>query len=246
VATTNETIDIQTTDGPMATPVYRPASDGPYPAVVMVHGAPGIDAGVRRMADDLAGEGFVVAAPDLLHRTGRLQVMMPNWPIERRDAMQEGLTEAAIIADVGSALDALGKMASARKGPVGITGFCLGGRVSYLATMHHKRIGAAVMYFPTGLVYPDKRTAGSVAPVSLADQVTAPIIGFFPTLDVKHASPEIVAEVSAAFAQAGVDGEVIPVEGAKHGFIDPLGAVYDPVEGPKAWARMLAFFRARL
>ena len=85
-----------------------------------------------------------------------------------------------------------------------------------------------------------------VAIVSLADQVTTPIIGFFPTLDVKHASPEIIAEVSAAFAQAGVDGEVIPVEGAKHGFIDPLGGVYDPVEGPKAWARMLAFFRARL
>lgn len=31
MATTNETIDIQTTDGPMATPVYRPTSDGPLP-----------------------------------------------------------------------------------------------------------------------------------------------------------------------------------------------------------------------
>ncbi len=67
-----------------------------------------------------------------------------------------------------------------------------------------------------------------------------------PTLDLRHASPEIIAEVSAACATAGVDGEIIPVVDAKHGFIDPLGHVYDPVEGPKAWAHMIAFFREHL
>jgi carboxymethylenebutenolidase len=162
---------------------------------------------------------------------------------ERLDAILEGLTEAAIIADVDSVIGALRAMPSVQDGPAGITGFCLGGRVSYLATVHNAGIGAAVMYFPTGLVLPDKRTPGSHPPVAMAAEIKAPIIGFFPTLDQRHASPEIVAEVRTAFAAAGVDGEVIVVEGSAHGFIDPLGSVYDPVEGPKAWARMLAFFR---
>jgi carboxymethylenebutenolidase len=246
MTTTHETIDIQTSDGPMAAHVYRPTDDAQHAAVIMIHGAPGIDVGVHRMADDLAGEGFVVIAPDLLHRSGRLQVMAPDWSMERRNAMQDGLTEAAIIRDVDDVITALHAMPSVQDGPAGITGFCLGGRVSYLATVHNEGIGAAVMYYPTGLVLPDKRTPGSRTPVAMVGEIKAPIIGFLPTLDLRHASPEIIAEVSAAFASANVDGEIIPVEGANHGFIDPLGHVYDPVEGPKSWARMIAFFRANL
>ena len=244
--TVRETVEINASDGLMGGAVFRPIDSTPCPAVIMTHGAPGLDAGTLQMAEDLAGEGFVVLAPDMFYRTGSMQVMQPDWSIEQRSELQQGMTSTGDIVDVGHMVRYLHQQPHVADGGVGITGFCMGGRVSYLTAARVQGIGAAVMYYPTGLVLPDKRTPGSRTPVAMAAEIKAPIIGFLPTLDLRHASPGIIAEISAAFAAANVDGEIIPVEGANHGFIDPLGHVYDPVEGPKAWVRMVAFFRANL
>ena len=244
--TVTETIELQASDGPMEAVVVRPADGARHPAVVMVHGAPGLDAGTLRMAEDLAGEGFVVLAPDMFYRTGRRQVVQPGWAIERRDAMQDGKSNASDITDIQIVVDHLVRQPYVRAGGAGITGFCMGGRISYLAAARVRGIGAAVMHYPTALVTPDRRDAGSQAPVDFANEVRVPILGFFPTLDLKHCSPEIVARVRKAFAEGSVRGEVVTVEGAHHGFLDPTSKVYHPTEAPKAWARMVGFFREHL
>ena len=67
---------------------------------------------------------------------------------------------------------------------VGITGFCMGGRIAYLGAAHCERIGASIMYYPTRLVTSEAR-GGSEArpPIDDIDKVRVPILGFFPTLD---------------------------------------------------------------
>ena len=244
--TVNETIELPASDGLMEAEVYRPADGEPRPAVIMVHGAPGLDEGTLQLAQRLAQEGFVVLAPDMFYRTGRRQVMQPGWSVERRDAMQEGKSNATDVADIRILVDHLQPQAYVSENGIGITGFCMGGRISYLAAARVDGIGAAVMYYPTALLTPDRRDPKSEAPIDFAIDITAPILGFFPTLDLKHCSPEIIARVRKAFADAGVQGEVIAVEGAHHGFLDPTSKAHDPAEAEKAWARMVAFFQERL
>jgi carboxymethylenebutenolidase len=240
--TVRETVEINASDGLMGGAVFRPIDSTPCPAVIMTHGAPGLGAGTLQMAEDLAGEGFVVLAPDMFYRTGSMQVMQPDWSIEQRSELQQGMTSTGDIVDVGHMVRYLHQQPHVADGGVGITGFCMGGRVSYLTAARVQGIGAAVMYYPTGLVYPDLREPGSQAPLDFVDEINCPIIGFFPTLDTKHCSPEIRAQVTSAFETIDVPTEVIPVEGAAHGFIDPASRAYHPVEGPKAWDRMLSFF----
>jgi carboxymethylenebutenolidase len=244
--TASETTEIAASGGAMEAVVFRPIGDARHPAVIMVHGAPGLDDGTLGMAERLAGEGFVVLAPDMFYRTGRRQVMQPDWSIERRNAMQAGKSNATDIADVQVMVDWLRRQPYVGAGGVGITGFCMGGRISWLAAARVNGIGAAVMYYPTALVTPDRADPSSEAPIELADEIKAPLLGFFPTLDLKHCSPETIARVHKALERAKAPSETIPVEGARHGFLDPTSKVHHPVEGPKAWTRMVAFFHEHL
>lgn len=241
-----EPVAITASNGLMGGALFRPDDDATHPAVIMIHGAPGLDAGTLQMAEDLAGDGFVVLAPDMFYRTGAMRVMQPGWSVEQRNGLQEGMTSSGDIADVEHMVRYLHLQPYVADGGVGITGFCMGGRISYLAAARAEGIGAAVMYYPTGLVYPDLREPGSEAPLDFVDEIDCPIIGFFPTLDTKHCSPEIRAQVTSAFETIDVPTEVIPVEGAAHGFIDPASHAYHATEGPKAWDRMLSFFREHL
>lgn len=246
MSTINEPSKIKASDGLIGGVVFRPNDSTRHPAVIMIHGAPGLDAGTLQMAEDLAGAGFAVVAPDLFYRTGSMQVMQPDWTVEQRDALQQGMTSTGDIADVGSMVRYLHQQPYVLPGGVGITGFCMGGRISYLAAARTAGIGAAVMYYPTGLVYPDPREPGSESPLDFVGKVACPTIGFFPTLDTKHCSPEIRAQVASAFQTINVPTDVIPVEGAGHGFIDPASPAYHPIEGPKAWEHMVSFFREHL
>jgi carboxymethylenebutenolidase len=241
-----EPVAITTSHGLMGGALFRPDDDATHSPAIMIHGAPGLDAGTLQMADDLANDGFVVLAPDMFYRNGAMQLMQPGWSAEQRNGLQEGMTNSGDIVDVDHMVRYLHAQPYVDAGGVGITGFCMGGRIAYLAAARAKGIGAAVMYYPTGLVYPDPREPGSETPLDFVGQIDCPIIGFFPTLDTKHCSPEIRAQVSSAFETISAPTAVIPVEGADHGFIDPASQAYDAVEGPKAWSHMVSFFREHL
>ncbi len=244
--TTRETGEVLTPDGPMTVNTFRPSDDRPRPAVIMVHGSPGLEEGILDMARDLAAEGFVVSAPDMFHRVGKMRTASIEAPPEAREALRVGMTDAGDVADVQTLARFLGEQAYVQPGPVGITGFCMGGHVSYMAEAYLEEIGAAVMYYPTRLMSADPAVPGSPAPIDLAGKIKRPLLGFFPTLDVRHCPPEVIASVRKALDDAGAPAEVIAVEGAGHGFIEPASSKYHPDEGPKAWARMVEFFAEHL
>ncbi len=71
--TIEQIIDVETSDGPMATPKYRPADGQPRPAVVVIMEVFGVNSNITGIAERLAAEGYVTVAPDLYHRVGRLR-----------------------------------------------------------------------------------------------------------------------------------------------------------------------------
>jgi carboxymethylenebutenolidase len=245
--TVRETIDIEATDGTMAVVVFRPADAEPHPAVIMVHGAPGLTDGILGLAERLASEGFVTAAPDMFYRTGRLRTVSRDTPVDVRAVMQEGMTNEGDVADVDCIANWLVARDDVAGERVGITGFCMGGRIAYLGAAHCERIGASIMYYPTRLVTSEARGGSETRPpIDDIDKVRVPILGFFPTLDLTHCSPEVIAQVKEAFETAGTLGEVIAVEGANHGFLDPTSAVHDEDAAAMAWGRMTPFFAEHL
>jgi carboxymethylenebutenolidase len=102
-------------------PAYRavPDGDGPWPGMVLVHEAFGVDAVMRRAADRVAAMGYLVLAPDLLSRGRRTVCLLRTFRALRRGHGQAfddiAAARAAVVADPSCS------------GAVGVIGFCLGG-----------------------------------------------------------------------------------------------------------------------
>ncbi len=122
---------------------------GPAPLIVMLHEIFGVTDWVTETADIFAAHGYMVVAPDMFWR------LEPNFNADHRDAAQreQGLRYRGMI-DHDKAVDDIAAVISALKsrpecnGKIGVTGFCMGGTLTYLAAARLP-IDAAVIYYGT-------------------------------------------------------------------------------------------------
>ena len=103
-----------------------PDEPGPHPAVVIAFHVGGLDDFDRDIADRLASEGYVAVVPDLFHRYS--QEIMDGPRLDRLGHLKD----TDIIADMNAAVDFLTANAAIDNDRIGVTGFCMGGRVAWL------------------------------------------------------------------------------------------------------------------
>jgi len=212
-------IDVPTPDGVADCYLTRPAGDAPHPGVLFMIDAIGLRLRIKEMADRIAAKGYVVLAPNTFYRAGRA----PIWPEpDLADSAAAGeffkglgppmgaLTPAAITRDGGPYLDRLGKLTD---GPVGITGYCMGGRLGWtIAAAYPDRV-AAFAGFHTGSMV----TEASNSPHLLAPQIKAEVY-WGHAGDDRSMTPENVAALDKAMDDAGIHHTTEVYPGALHGY----------------------------
>src|SRR3972149_6607201 len=140
--------DTVTVDGgKMRCYVTTPEGPGPLPAVVVIQHAGGVDAFIQAMTDQVASAGFVGLAPDLYHRED------PNSSDDPLTRMGR-LRDVSIVADVNAAVEHFKALPDVRADRIGITGFCMGGRVAYLMAAHNQDLQGAGGFFGGNLMVP--------------------------------------------------------------------------------------------
>lgn len=241
--TIETTTDLEVDKGTMAVVTYSPADGAPRPAVVLVHDTFGLTRATLDIAKGLAEEGFVVAAPDVFHRFGRMKTAPRESTLEEQRKLRAGMTNDGHVADMNALARHLQAQPYVQAGLVGIVGFCLGGRIAYLAASQGEGFGPAVLFYPTRLLEPDPAVPGSPMPIVSASGVKSPLLAFFPELDSQN-SPENIARIRAALA--GAPAEIVVVEGADHGFAQPAHEHFHTDAGPRAWRRAIEFFVTQL
>ena len=154
-----ETLDIATKDGAMATFVTHPERGGPFPAVLLLMDAHGIREELRDMARRLGTVGYFVLLPNLYYRAGRDTVFGPTVverdspEYQRMRAVRTRMTIPPVMADVGAMLAFLDGHSAAKPGPVGAHGYCMSGPYALAAAAHYpERIAAAASFYGTWLV----------------------------------------------------------------------------------------------
>jgi carboxymethylenebutenolidase len=147
-------ITIKTGDGSfsgyLATP--RGAGDGGrWPGIVVIQEIFGVNATMRALCDDLAGQGYVALCPDLFWRTrpGIQLTDKTDAEMEQAFALFKGFNEAKGIDDLRTALEQLRANPSCT-GKVGCVGYCLGGRLAYLMTTR-TAVDCGVGYYGVGI-----------------------------------------------------------------------------------------------
>jgi carboxymethylenebutenolidase len=213
--------------------VARPETEGRLPAVLVIQEAFGLNAHVKDVARRLAAEGYVTLAPDLYWRGGKGRTVGYDQ-IAEAIALMGTLNDAEVVADLRSAIAYLERQPFVRADRIGITGFCMGGRISYLAACElPDKIRAAAPFYGGGI------------PVEKTPQLEAPVLAFFGEKDA-FIPLDSVEALRAKLARERKQAEVIVYPGADHGFFCDERASYQREAANDAWKRLLEFFSAHL
>ncbi len=226
-------IEIQTSNGPMKAQLANPDGAGPHPAVLVIMEAFGLNGHIKDVAQRIAAEGYVTLAPDMYHRSGELCTAgYDDLPAALK--LMGALTDEGIVTDVRSAIQTLAQDPSVRADRIGITGFCMGGRVSYLAASAlPDKIAAAAPFYGGGI--PIDRTAN----------LKAPVLAFFGDDDPFIPMDQVHA-LEAEAKRYGKNVEVVVYPKAPHGFFCNERDSYRPEAAKDSWEKLKAFFAKHL
>ena len=241
-----ETLDIQTRDGPMETFICRPER-GIHPTVFMLMDAPGIRDELRDMASRLATVGYAVLLPNLYYRAGRDTFFGPDVLTKGSDdhtrmrAIRTKMTIPPVMNDVADMLayvDARDDMTSDR---VGVHGYCMSGPYALAAAARYpERVAAAASFYGTWLV-----SDAEESPHLTLDQGDAE--RYIACAEIDELAPmPMVDELQELFEAAGSPGELEVYAGVHHGFAFPSRRIYDRDAAERHWERLIALYRRNL
>ena len=241
---------IEVDGSPMESYVALPDGPGPFPGVVVGMHLYGVDRGVRKFCDDLAHEGYAAIAPYFFHANTDLTVheyssIAFDDPRRREEAIIRGRATGldSLRQDVLGALAHLRTLPQVGDSPVGITGFCLGGRLSLYAAGATVAFAAAAIFYGTDMNRP---RGGDPSPLSFAAGIRCPLAGFFGS-DDQNPSPADVDEVDAELDRLGIEHTFHRFEGTPHAFNDPFNPVrWSPEPAAEAWRLLIDFFDGAL
>ena len=215
-----------------------PTGPGPHPAVVIAFHVGGVDEFDKVMADRLAEEGYVAVVPDLFHRLSQEQMDGP-----RLDRLGY-LSDPDIIADMNAAVDFLKGQDSVDSERMGVTGFCMGGRVTWLMAATNPIFKAAVPFYGGNIMTP--WGAADQAPFALTNGINCPMLFHFGATD-GNPSPEDQTKLDAELTRLGKPHQFYSYPGAGHAFMDFTNPErYNQGGAELAWPRTLEFFATHL
>jgi carboxymethylenebutenolidase len=233
-AIVNERVELAIADGTrMAAYVARPENGGPHPGLLVFQEAFGVNRHIRNVSDRFAAEGYVVVAPELFHRTAPpgFEGSYTDFPAVMPHA--RAVTNETAEFDVRAAYEWLRSNAQVRASEISSVGFCLGGRVSFLANSV-VALRVAVSFY-----------GGGIAPGLLdrAAKLQAPSLLIWAGLD-KHITAEHRRAVTDALTAQQKNYVNVEFSRADHGFFCDERAAYEPHSARQAWALTLEFLRS--
>jgi carboxymethylenebutenolidase len=227
-----EKVELEVSDGTRMYAYLARPQHGQYPGLLLFQEAFGVNHHIRAVADRFAGEGYVVIAPELFHRTA------PGFEVGYTDFSlvmphMQAVTAETAEKDVRAAYDWLKSNAQVRRDEISCVGFCMGGRVSFIANSAVP-LRAAVSFY-----------GGGIAPALLdrASKLQGPMLLIWGGQD-KHIPPEqrkAVTDALNAQRKLYVNAEF---SRADHGFFCDERAAYEPHSARQAWALTLEFLRS--
>lgn len=213
--------------GKMRGYLVKPAGDGPFPAVLVIHENRGLNPYIEDVARRVAVEGFLALAPDGLYPIG-------GYPGNDDDGkvMQKSLDPNKLFTDLLNSAKYL-KSHELSNGKLGATGFCYGGGVvNNLAVELGKDLNAGVPFY------------GRAAASKDVPRIQAPLMVQYAADDPRvNAMRE---DFQKALEDNGKTFEMYTYEGTRHGFHNNSTPRYNEKQAKLAWERTMAFFKKHL
>jgi len=211
-----------------------PSSPGPVAGIILLQEAFGVNHHIRSVADRLAAAGHAVIAPELFHRTATPGQEFAYSDFGSAMPHYNAINNEDLTFDLHASYAWLQNQPLVKAGKIGSIGFCLGGRVSFLANAVLP-LAAAVSYYG----------GGTHTITDRAKDLHAPQLFFWGGLDA-HISKKHITQVTDAVDAAGKPYINTMISYADHGFHCDERSSYHPQAAAEAWALTLAFLGEKL
>jgi len=226
---------------PMRTFLARPNREGQFPAVLFYSDIFQLTGPMLRIAERLAGYGFVVLAPEIYHRIEPAGTAL-DFDADRARALDDSgrLPTAEFDADSRALLDFAAAHPSVTPGHLAAAGFCFGGHLAFRAALQ-PAVRATTCFYGTGIHNGKLGSDPDAESLAQAGSIQGELLMIFGT-DDPHIPPEGRATIAAGLKAAGVN-HTITLFPAEHAFMRDEGPRYDPEATDAAFAAMITLFR---
>ncbi len=220
-------------------PVYfaRPAGGKDLPTVLVVQEIFGVHEHIKDVCRRFAKQGYLAIAPELFFRQGDPRT------IENVGEIIQSIVNKVPDAQVLSDLDACAAWAAKNGGDparLAITGFCWGGRITWLYAAHNPQLKVGVAWY--GRLDSAPSELQPKQPVDLAADLKAPVLGLYGGAD-QGIPLDDVDLMRDELKRAGSPSEIHVYPDAPHAFNADYRPTYRKEEAEDGWKRLLEWFK---
>lgn len=233
--------EVKIKSGEAEIPAYRamPAAGGPFPVVLVVQEIFGVHEHIKDVCRRLAKAGYMAIAPELYARQGDVATLSSFDDIR---AIVAKVPDAQVMGDLDAVVAYAASSGRGNADKLAVTGFCWGGRITWLYAAHNPRVKAGIAWY--GRLVGQASELTPKHPVDLAADLKAPVLGLYGSAD-GGIPLDTVDKMRTACAAAGKACEIVVYEGAPHAFHADYRSSYRAEPAKDGWQRMLAFLKAR-
>ena len=240
-------VKIPVSDGTI--PAYRamPAKGKDFPVIIVVQEIFGVHAYIQDVCRRLAKLGYLAIAPEMFYRQGDVSKLTDIAQIR---AIVNKVPDDQVLADLDATVAWAAKSAQGNIQKLGITGFCWGGRITWLYAAHNYNVKAGVAWY--GRLIGESTPLTPKHPIDIASNLHAPVLGLYGGKDtgialdtveqmrdrLKSCSTDLeIADLEIA------DSEIIVYPEAPHAFHADYRPSYRQTEAEDGWKRLQAWFK---
>lgn len=221
-------------------PAYRAMPDrgGPFATVLVVQEIFGVHEHIKDICRRFAKLGYYAIAPELYARQGN--------PAEISDVKElvakivSKVPDAEVMSDLDATVAYAKSSGKADTAKLAVTGFCWGGRITWLYAAHNPDLRAAAAWY--GPIDRPRTALQPKYPIDLAADLKCPVLGLYGGAD-QSIPPASVEKMEAACKAAGKTCEFKIYPDAPHGFNADYRPSYRADAAKDGWAKTLAWFK---
>ena len=231
-------IRIPTANGEI--PGYRamPATGSSFPIVLVVQEIFGVHEHIQDVCRRFAKLGYCAIAPEMFFRQGDVSQLTDIQQII--GTVVSKVPDAQVMSDLDAAVAWASASSKGDPSKIGITGFCWGGRITWLYAAYNPSIKAGVAWY--GRLVGDSTEFNPRQPIDLAPTLTVPVLGLYGAVDTGIPN-DTVAQMQQALATGSSGSDILLYPATPHAFHADYRPSYRKLEAENGWRRLQAWFK---
>ncbi|KYC42628.1 carboxymethylenebutenolidase [Scytonema hofmannii PCC 7110] len=220
-------------------PAYRamPTTGKNFPIVLVIQEIFGVHEHIQDVCRRFAKLGYLAIAPELFVRQGDVSKLSDIDEIRK---IVVKVPDAQVISDLDATAEWAVKSAKGNAEQLGITGFCWGGRITWLYAAHNPKVKASVAWY--GRLVGDASELTPKHPVDVASTLKVPVLGLYGGEDT-GIPLATVDQMREQLKASSSKSEIVIYPNAPHAFFADYRPSYREKEAKDGWQRLQAWFK---